>query len=386
MRFEILTEQEFRAFVETSPYRSFTQTPEIAKLRTQSGWTAYFLGVRDKASNSDSSAKPPLLAATLLVAKPVFLGKSIFLAPGGPLLDLENRALTAFFFKHLKHFIKTHNGFLLHIDPYYEYIERDRDGEVVKNGFHHEKAKNNLKNFGFVEISGDQPKYLFALDLENRTPDELFASFKQNTRNLISRTARQGVTVRELEKSELPLLKHITEETAARREFTDRPLSYYEQMYDLFAPRGEVKFLLAEVELNGKKLPLSTAMFMTYGDEVIYLFSGSDEKYMKTYNAQYAIQWHMIKYAAEHNFKRYNFYGIRGLPDPAQPGYGIYRFKKGFGGQVIELIGTFELKITPLATLYAALKSLKSLKSSKNPKKSPQSLKNSTSNAPKATS
>lgn len=152
-----------------------------------------------------------------------------------------------------------------------------------------------------------------------------------------------GVTVRELKREELSIFKQITESTSARRNFTDKPLSYYEQMYDLFHGRGEVQFLIAEA----KSIPMSAAMFMTYGDEVIYLFSGSDEQYMKEYNAQYLIQWHMIKYAVEHGFKRYNFYGIQGLPDKNSKDYGIYDFKKGFTsdqtGRVIELIGAHEL-------------------------------------------
>ena len=83
---------------------------------------------------------------------------------------------------------------------------------------------------------------------------------------------------------------------------------------------------------------------------------------MKKYNAQYLIQWHMIKYAAEHGFRRYNFYGIRGLPDPASPDYGIYRFKKGFGGHVVELIGSFELPVNkPIYHLHHLLSRLKNL-------------------------
>jgi len=97
---------------------------------------------------------------------------------------------------------------------------------------------------------------------------------------------------------------------------------------------------------------MSAAMFILYGSEVIYLFSGSDEKYMKEYNAQYLIQWHMIKYAIEHKFDTYNFYGIQGLPDKTSKDYGIYDFKKGFTsektGRVIELIGAHELPINPL--------------------------------------
>ena len=106
-------------------------------------------------------------------------------------------------------------------------------------------------------------------------------------------------------------------------------------------------------------IPLSAAMFMLYGDEVVYLFSGSDEKYMKDYNAQYELQWYMIKYAVEHKFKRYNFYGIHGLPKDGQTD-GVYEFKKGFGGQVIEMAGTYELPIDH--KFYQAKKLLKKIK------------------------
>lgn len=105
-------------------------------------------------------------------------------------------------------------------------------------------------------------------------------------------------------------------------------------------------------------------MFMTYGNEVIYLFSGSEEKYMKEYNAQYLIQWYMIKYAADHGFKRYNFYGIQGLPNKSSKDYGIYDFKKGFdstkNGHVTELIGAHEMPINqPFYQLHHLLHKLK---------------------------
>jgi lipid II:glycine glycyltransferase (peptidoglycan interpeptide bridge formation enzyme) len=184
---------------------------------------------------------------------------------------------------------------------------------------------------------------MFAMDIASRTPDEVLADFKRNTRNHVRKAERAGVKIRELTREELPLFKQITESTSERRHFSDRPLSYYEQMYDLFHEKGQVKFLVAEVDSR----ILSAAMFMLYGDEIVYLFSGSDEKYMKEYNAQYLIQWHIIKYAAEHGFKRYNFYGISGLPKNGDLD-GIYEFKKGFDtkhGKVLEYIGTFELPV-----------------------------------------
>ena len=386
MIFKTINQESFRKFAAKSPYKSFFQTPEIASLREKRGWTSYYFAVEQDGK---------LIAASMLVAKPTFLGKSTFYAPGGLLVDYEDKTVLSFFVNHLTKYIKSHNGYVLRIEPYYELIERDRDGNPVANGFNHEKAINNLVSLGFQKTESENPVYAFVLDLKGREEKELFASFKQNTRNLINRTARKGVTVRELKREELPLFKKITESTSERRHFEDKSLDYYETMYDLFANKGEVMFLLAGAkeqsedtiskhlrgadsqnhnghgresctEIQGRarlsrcdfddrepstlrngtsdcSTPLSAAMFITYGDEVIYLFSGSDEKYMKEYNAQYAIQWYMIRYALSHGFKRYNFYGIQGLPDPDKPGYGIYLFKKGFGGHVTEMLGAYEL-------------------------------------------
>lgn len=378
MDFIELSPEDFRTYALTSPYKSFYQTPEIASLREANGWVPYYFGVREN---------DQIKAAIMMVAKPTFLGKSVYYSPGGPLIDPEDAATLDFFIRHLKRYMKSHNGYVFHIEPYYELIQRDRDGEVVAGGFNHQSAIKNLTHLGFRQLPhADAPQYEFVLDIDGRTPDELLASFKRNTRNHIRKAEKQGVTIRELTRDELPRFKRITESTSARRHFTDKPLSYYEKMYDLFAARDEVKFILAEVDKpatdsssenspegsadapdasakdhDSVPLDLSAAMFMTYGDEVIYLFSGSDERYMREYNAQYLIQWHMIKYAAEHDFKHYNFYGINGLPDPSSPDYGIYDFKKGFGGHVTELIGAYELPISPIFYhLHQMLKKLKS--------------------------
>ena len=409
MNFTILTPEEFTEFASDSPYKTFMQTEQIAKLREANGWTVYYLGVKENEQ---------IKAATMLVAKPTFLGKSTYIAPGGPLLDFENTELTNFFFKNLKNYIKSHNGYILQISPYYELKQLDRDGNPVPNGFNHQNAINNLKSLGFTPMKNpSQPKYMFAMDLEGRTPDQIMADFKRNTRNHVRKAEKSGVRIRELNRDELYLLKEITESTSKRRGFEDRPLSYYEQMYDLFHDSGEVKYFLAEVDkmtanneeddsvvseeagggrivtakgtsgarqreaerhspvatgrvdaapsvtIGQDPLPLSAAMFMLYGDEVVYLFSGSDEKYMKEYNAQYLIQWHIIKYASEHNFKRYNFYGISGLPKNGELD-GIYEFKKGFDtkyGHVLEYIGSYELPINlPFYKLHAFFSKLRS--------------------------
>ena len=109
----------------------------------------------------------------------------------------------------------------------------------------------------------------------------------------------------------------------------------------------ELKFINKKIneleclkEDKGNIIPLSAAMFMLYGDEIVYLFSGSYKEYMQYYG-QYIIQWDMIKYACENKYKRYNFYGIIDVFNKNGKDYGVYEFKKGFNGYVEELLGEY---------------------------------------------
>ena len=109
---------------------------------------------------------------------------------------------------------------------------------------------------------------------------------------------------------------------------------------------------------KGNIIPLSGAMFMLYGDEIVYLFSGSYAEYMY-FCGQYRLQWEIIKYAADNHYRRYNFYGIQDVFNPNGKDRGVYEFKKGFGGYVEELLGSFELSITPKNDLYRFLHKVK---------------------------
>jgi len=102
------------------------------------------------------------------------------------------------------------------------------------------------------------------------------------------------------------------------------------------------------LELNkkyGKKIIMASSMFLLFGHEVLYLYSGSYDEFMR-YNAQYLIQWEIIQYTVENKYDRYNFYGIEGnFNKENNDTYGIYEFKKGFDGHVVEFIGEFDLVI-----------------------------------------
>ena len=102
----------------------------------------------------------------------------------------------------------------------------------------------------------------------------------------------------------------------------------------------------------GKKTILGGILFLIYGNEVLSLYGGSNEELMN-FQSAYSLHFEGIKYAVENKYNRYNFYGITGDFSQDNPLYGLYLFKKSFGGVVEELIGEFDLIINkPLYYLY----------------------------------
>ena len=261
------------------------------------------------------------------------------------------------------------------------------------------KIKKYLLNIGFKEIEGAQVKWTFVLNINN-SYENIFSNFNSNTKNIINKTINKyHLICEELPYDKLYILKSITSSTCERKHFKDKSLKYYQDMYKSF--KDNIKVLVCKLDVNlylkelyskldklkdnynttnniAKKnninkeiinikgkinelskensnyIYLAASMFILYNNEIIYLFSGSNYKYMK-YCGQYNIQNEIIKYACHNNFKRYNFFGI----DKDFKNDGVYEFKKGFNGQVEELLGTYQIKVKFICYIHNLLSYLK---------------------------
>lgn len=394
MKFQEITEKEYQKFWENHPLKTFLSAPEISKLREKSGWITYFVGVKENKK---------IVAASMLLAHKRHFGKYEFYSPRGYLMDFKNKELLTFFTSELKQYIKDKKGYVLRIDPYVIYKQRDIDGNIVEGGEDNSDVVENLLKLGYRKIAEEnmeQVGWMFSLDLEGKTIDQIYKEMKPNTRNTIRKAEKFGITVNEIAYDELDKFQSIMEETGARKGFHVRKLSYFQEMYKLFHDKNEIKYFITELDLKayierltkekrekeeklsslsdakyneGQKknlnneitsiekritesnkirkdtgkdvITLSGSMFMLIQPEVIYLSSGNYEEYMN-FNSQYLIQWELIKYGIENGFKKHNFYGIPAHINEHPKDYGIYEFKRGFNGYVEELIGEFALPIT----------------------------------------
>ena len=106
------------------------------------------------------------------------------------------------------------------------------------------------------------------------------------------------------------------------------------------------------LETAGEIITLGGILFLINDNEVLSLVGGSYEKYMD-FQSAYAVHFAGMQYAIENGYDRYNFYGIVGDFNEKNELGGLYTFKKGFSGYVVELIGEFDLIISkPLYYLY----------------------------------
>ena len=401
MKFQEITEKEYRTFWETHPLKTFLSAPEISKLREKQNWETNYVGVKEGKK---------IIAATMLLSHKRHFNKKEFYSPRGYLLDFQNQELVSFFTKELKKYIKEKNGYIFRVDPYLIYRQRDLDGNIVEEGIDNRNVVEQLQSLGFKKVPTknlEQVSWMFSLGLEGKTEEQILKEMKPNTRNLIRKAEKFGITVNEISYDELDRFQSIMEETSKRKGFANRKLSYYQEMYNLFHDSNEVKYFITEMnmkeytnrlekekeekqdklnslsdakyndgakknlnneiesidkrikesqeimEKTGKDIiTLSGSMFMLIQPEIIYLSSGNYEEYLK-YNSQYLIQWELIKYGIQNGFKKHNFYGIPANINEHPKDYGIYEFKRGFNGYVEELIGEYEL---PISNVYHIMK------------------------------
>ena len=62
----------------------------------------------------------------------------------------------------------------------------------------------------------------------------------------------------------------------------------------------------------------------------------------------YLLQWEMIKMAIARHDDIYDFRGVVGNVEKTHPQYGLYRFKQGFGADLIEWIGEIYMPFKPI--------------------------------------
>lgn len=202
--------------------------------------------------------------------------------------------------------------------------------------------------FGFVKAFEEmQPEHTWVLDL-TKTDEELLAGMKQKGRYNIKIAGENEVeiAVSDTLGSELDDFYRLYSATGKRHHIPHRAQSYFSSLLEILGKSGYARVYTAYKRINGKKIPLASAIVVYSGKTAIYMFGSSSDEY-KNLMAPYTLHWKIIQDAKERGFEQYDFFGIAPDDNPSHPWAGITRFKKQFGGEQIDIMGSYDLIFKP---------------------------------------
>ncbi len=221
---------------------------------------------------------------------------------------------------------------------------------IDPNAFAHDALTLSFyrsNNFILNSRKNIQPRHIQLVNLD--TSDEVLRQhMKPKTRYNISVAAKHEVLISsDTGEEDIKEFAQLATQTGQRQGFTPHSINYYiTQIHTLHqAGIGDLLFAKKLFDADEKTIndvPLGGIWLVTFGDTTTYVHGASSDAH-KNLMAPYLLHWFGMTMAKRRGMRFYNLGGVH--PDPKHPWTGITRFKRGFGGQAVEYIGTLELPL-----------------------------------------
>jgi lipid II:glycine glycyltransferase (peptidoglycan interpeptide bridge formation enzyme) len=204
-----------------------------------------------------------------------------------------------------------------------------------------------------------QPRRTIVVNL-NGQEAEILGRMKPKTRYNIRLASKKEVSARPAQSlSEVEAFTELMRETGQRDNFGIHAPEYYRQAYQLFQPAGQCELFLAFCQDQ----LLAGVMAFAVGKRAWY-FYGASSNSERTRMAPYLAQWEAMRWAKGRGALVYDLWGV---PDENEDFletdfeqrhdglWGVYRFKRGWGGQVVRTVGAWDRIYSPIGyQLYLA--------------------------------
>jgi lipid II:glycine glycyltransferase (peptidoglycan interpeptide bridge formation enzyme) len=224
-------------------------------------------------------------------------------------------------------------------------IEPDWEGEFPLSQL--------LAGEGFrVSDQAIQPRTTIVVSLEGEE-EETLAQMKPKTRYNVRLAERKGVAVREGGERDVSLFYHLMEETRERDAFGIHDEQYYLEAWRTFVTQDRARLFLASY---GEEL-LGGLMVFAFGSTAYYLYGASSDR-RRNLMPNHLLQWRAMRWARDRGCTSYDLWGI---PDEAGEDeedmeevlgrgglWGVYRFKRGFGGRVVRYCPSYDCVYSPV--------------------------------------
>jgi len=177
----------------------------------------------------------------------------------------------------------------------------------------------------------------------SRSEEEILAGMRKNTRNLVRRAEKEGVTIETSQNPDEDVNEFIRlhDETRKRHGFTPYTNAFFRAQVKHFAKRGECTLYLAKYQ---NEIIASSIHMHAFG-ETSYHHGASTHKYDKI-PASYLLQWTAIRDALKREDHIYNFWGIAPEGVKNHPFKGVTLFKTGFGGALLNIAHCMDVPVS----------------------------------------
>jgi lipid II:glycine glycyltransferase (peptidoglycan interpeptide bridge formation enzyme) len=294
---------DWNHFLESHPNAHLLQMGEWGELKRGFGWRPVRF-ILDRETGAQILFRRLPLGLTLgYMPKPAFSNKFL--------------AVSDLFWKEVDSICKKNHAVFLKIEPdEWDYESADTWHVTLRTSPH------NI-----------QPPRTITIDLKD-SEELILARMKPKTRYNIRLAEKKGVTVRKWD--DISAFHEMMTVTGGRDNFGVHSKEYYQRAYELFHPKGTCELLVAEYE--GK--PLAALMVFANGNRAWYVYGASNDE-ERNRMPTYALQWEAIRWAKAHGCEEYDLWGV---PDENEESleanfetrhdglWGVYRFKRGFGG------------------------------------------------------
>jgi lipid II:glycine glycyltransferase (peptidoglycan interpeptide bridge formation enzyme) len=320
------------AFVASSTHGHFMQSYAWGEMQQSAGWRPHYVAM--------SGGDGRLRATGLLLSRSLPLtGKRLFYCPRGPVLADLNPDAAVEVASALKAYVRANGGAFLRADPY-----------LVED----ERLDRELRDAGLQKVPRDwsywnAPRFVFWLDLD-RPEEVIFKAMASGCQRDIKAGYKKRVEFAVGTAADLGDFHRLMVSMSATKGIAVHDEDYYRRLYEVMNRSCKLELFLARFENQ----VVSVGMSLKLGSRAWLLYAASDRAHSKL-GVNRNVQWEMIKWARDAGCLRYDFRGTAtgDPPNPADPGFGVYTFKKSFGPEFVRLAGYYDLVTNaPLHSLF----------------------------------
>ena len=321
---EAPSDAQWDAFVAASPSGHLMQSSRWAALKTRFGWGAERVTVLD----GDT-----IIAGAQVLYRPLPLNLgSLAYVPMGPVVDWENEDNVSAVLLALERAARQRRAFCLKVEPAVP-ARQDRAATLASHAFRPGRQTVQWRSTLLNDVGCSEA--------------EIRAGFSSGHRRIMRTSAEAGVSVRPGAAADVAAFSELLASTGDRKEFAVYPADYYAASYELLGPDGLGYLAVATHE----DMPIAGVMVFRLGVRAYMLYAASSSAH-RALSPSYLAQWEAIRWAHAQGCAVYDWCGI---PDEVgkDPGryahdgrtdgmWGVYRFKRGFGGKVVGYLGTHD--------------------------------------------